>query len=46
METIHATLFIKNQGFFQVKKYVNKAELLQLQPHPFICMINFINKKV
>ena len=23
-----------------------KAELLQLKPHPFICMRNFINKKV
>ena len=23
-----------------------KAELLQLKPHPFICMINFINKKL
>ena len=23
-----------------------KAELLQLKPHPFICMINFISKKV
>ena len=23
-----------------------KAELLQLKPHPFICMRNFINKKL
>ena len=23
-----------------------KAELLQLKPHPFICMRNFINEKV
>ena len=23
-----------------------KAELLQLKPHPFICMGNFIDKKV
>ena len=25
---------------------INKAELLQLKPHPFICMRSFINKKV
>ena len=25
---------------------MNKAELLQLKPLPFICMRNFINKKV
>ena len=25
---------------------LSKAELLQLKPHPFICMRNFINKKV
>ena len=24
----------------------NKAELLQLKPHPFICTRNFITKKV
>ena len=24
----------------------SKAELLQLKPHPFICMKNFIDKKV
>ena len=24
----------------------NKAELLQLKPHPFICMRNFINIKL
>ena len=24
----------------------NNAELLQLKPHPFICMRNFINKKL
>ena len=24
----------------------SKAELLQLKPHPYICMRNFINKKV
>ena len=24
----------------------HKAELLQLKPHPFICMRNFINEKV
>ena len=29
------------------KKVLNtKAELLQLKPHPFICMRNFINKRV
>ena len=25
---------------------MTKAELLQLKPHPFICMRNFMNKKV
>ena len=24
---------------------LDKAELLQLKPHPFICMRNFMNKK-
>ena len=26
--------------------FTTKSELLQLKPHPFICMRNFINKKV
>jgi hypothetical protein len=30
---------------FDIEKW-SKAELLQLKPHPFICMINFINKNV
>ena len=30
----------------QPKNIFIKAELLQLKPHPFICVRNFINKKV
>ena len=38
-----------NKGVIQLTanlKCTAKAELLQLKPHPFICMRNFINKKV
>ena len=30
----------------QQKSSYSKAELLQLKPHPFICMKNFIDKKL
>ena len=33
-------------GAFAMFVVASKAELLQLKPHPFICMRNFINKKV
>ena len=31
---------------YQMHFNLDKAELLQLKPYPFICMINFINKKL
>ena len=34
------------QGILTTKPLKDKAELLQLKPHPFICMRNFLNKKV
>ena len=33
-------------GAFAMFVVASKAELLQLKPHPFICMRNFINEKV
>ena len=38
-----------NKGVIQLTanlKCTAKAELLQLKPHPFICMRNFIKEKV
>ena len=47
-DTFTSQEFMDNlEGYFVDNIKVCKAELLQLKPHPFICMINCIcNKKV
>jgi hypothetical protein len=41
------SLKVKALTIFHQKTFgVAKAKLLQVKPHPFICIINFINKKV
>ena len=44
-ETIKGSkYYIYKIDYYETLK--GKAELLQLKPHPFICMRNFIDKKV